>query len=84
MVVTFVMVRTFGFSTADLASFPYAFRVPLSAGRGNGPNPAQHFTLEELEDAERGELGEVEDIGPEVPDSIRSFFQNERNLRTIL
>jgi DNA ligase (NAD+) len=44
---------------------------------------AAAMTLDELRDADREALLAVDDIGPEVADSIRSFFENEQNQRLL-
>ncbi len=66
----------------DLASFIYALGI-RHVGKERARILANNFTLEELENASREELENIEDIGPEVSASIYSFFKSEKNLETL-
>lgn len=58
----------------DLASFLTALGIK-HVGKETAREIASHFPLEELMDADEEELRELEDIGPEIAESIASFFR---------
>lgn len=58
----------------DLASFITALGIHL-VGKETARDLASGFTLEGLMSADREELEQLEDIGPEVADSISGFFE---------
>lgn len=60
--------------TEDLASFLTALGIK-HVGKETARDLAGEFTLDELMEADRGELEELEDIGPEVAESIAAFFE---------
>ncbi|WP_248896754.1 NAD-dependent DNA ligase LigA [Haloplanus halobius] len=62
----------------DLASFLHALGI-RHVGKERARRLADAFDLDALRDADRDALRSVADIGPEVAESIRSFFDNERN-----
>lgn len=66
----------------DLASFIYALGI-RHVGRERARLLAENFSLQELENAEKEELEQIEDLGPEVSASIYSFFRNENNIQTL-
>lgn len=65
-----------------LDRFIYALGI-RHVGSERARDLAASFTIEELMNASVAELRRVEDIGPEVAQSIHSFFDNENN-RTIV
>lgn len=66
----------------DLASFLYALGI-RHVGKERARLLADHFSLDELQEAEPSTLQTVGDIGDEVATSIHSFFANEANRETI-
>jgi DNA ligase (NAD+) len=58
----------------DLASFLTALGI-RHIGKETARDLAEEYTLEELENASKEELMELEDIGPEVAENIESFFE---------
>lgn len=58
----------------DLASFLTALGI-RHVGKETARDLAEEYTLEELENASKEELMELEDIGPEVAENIESFFE---------
>lgn len=67
---------------ADFASFIYALGI-RHVGKERARLLAENFKLDELENADRKELEQVEDLGPEVSASIYSFFRNEKNIEIL-
>lgn len=65
-----------------LDRFIYALGI-RHVGSERARDLARAFTLQELMDASESKLREVDDIGPEVATSIRSFFTNENNRKTV-
>lgn len=66
----------------DLASFIYGLGI-RHVGKERARSLAEKFTLEDLQNADRSEIEEIEDLGPEISKSIHSFFQNERNIESL-
>ncbi|MFB6079790.1 MAG: NAD-dependent DNA ligase LigA [Haloferacaceae archaeon] len=62
----------------DLASFVYALGI-RHVGTERARALSRRFSLAELQDASVDELEAVEDVGPEVAASVRSFFDNDAN-----
>lgn len=67
---------------ADLDRFIYGLGI-RHVGEERARLLAENFSLEELENADREELEQIEDLGPEVSASIVSFFRNENNKKTL-
>lgn len=67
---------------SNLARFIYGLGI-RHVGEERARLLAENFSLEELENAEKEELEQVEDLGPEVSASIYSFFRNENNQKTL-
>jgi DNA ligase (NAD+) len=66
-----------------LARFLYALGIPL-AGEHMVRVLAGHFeTLDDLMEASRADLEDIHEIGPEVADSIVTFFAEKENRRVI-
>lgn len=59
-----------------LSRFIYSLGI-RHVGRETARKLADNFRLEELEEASLDELETVEDVGPEVAESIKSFFSGE-------
>ncbi len=66
----------------DLASFIYALGI-RHVGKERAKLLAERFSIEELESADRGEIEEIRDLGPETSASIHSFFENKKNLKSL-
>jgi DNA ligase (NAD+) len=67
-----------GSTDVDLASFVYALGI-RHVGKSRARALASRFTLDELRDATVEALEAVDDVGPEVAESVRSFFASEAN-----
>ncbi len=66
----------------DLASFVYALGI-RHVGSERARVLAANFTLDELREASVEELRAVEEVGPEVAESIHSFFESPGNVETL-
>jgi DNA ligase (NAD+) len=67
----------------SLARFLWALGI-LHVGEETARDLAQYFgTLEKLIFAPRKDLGEIENIGPAVSESVYNFFRDEKNLKFI-
>ena len=67
----------------ELARFLYALGI-RHVGEHVAEVLSRHFgSLENLAGAGREELKAVEEIGPEIADSVKNFFQDEENLRIL-
>ncbi len=67
----------------DLDRFLYALGIPL-VGSATARLLAQHFaSLDALMAADEATLTEIDDIGPEVAQSIAAFFADDDNRRVI-
>jgi len=67
----------------DLDRFVYALGIPL-VGTATAQQLARRFsTLDDLMSASEETLQEIEDIGPEVAQSISAFFDDEENRQVI-
>lgn len=62
--------------TPELANFIFGLGI-RHVGKETSRTLAQNFTLEELIEANEEELQELDDVGPQVAASIRSFFSGE-------
>lgn len=60
----------------ELANFIFGLGI-RHVGKETSRTLAQNFALEELMEASEEELRELEDVGPQVSASIRSFFSGE-------
>jgi DNA ligase (NAD+) len=67
---------------ADLASFVYALGI-RHVGTERARTLAAAFTLDELMAADEADLLAVDDVGPEVAESIVSYFETEENVETV-
>ena len=67
----------------ELDRFLYALGIPL-VGSATARQLATYFaTLDDLMEADEEELRAIEDVGPEVAQSIAAFFEKEDNRRVI-
>ena len=69
-------------SEPTLSSFVYALGI-RHVGSERARALARAFDLDSLMDASEAELLAVDDVGPEVAASVRSFFDNEDNRETV-
>ncbi|MEF8774122.1 MAG: NAD-dependent DNA ligase LigA [Halobacteriales archaeon] len=67
---------------ADLASLVYALGI-RHVGSERARLLAAEFSLAELRAADAEDLQAVEDVGPEVANSVAAFFDSEDNQRTV-
>ncbi len=69
--------------TATLPNFLYALGIPL-VGQHIAEVLSRHFnTLKEIRKASKEDLEKINEIGPEVAESINQFFSDEDNQETI-
>ncbi|MEN3047022.1 MAG: NAD-dependent DNA ligase LigA [Candidatus Hydrothermales bacterium] len=66
-----------------LERFIYALGIPLIGERGAQILVRKFGSLEKLKNAKFIELRSIPEIGPEMAESVVSFFRNEKNLETI-
>jgi DNA ligase (NAD+) len=66
----------------DLSRFIFGLGI-RHVGSETARSLAEDFSLEELRKASEEQLREVRDIGPEVSESIRSFFTSESSQRLV-
>ncbi|MEN3045158.1 MAG: NAD-dependent DNA ligase LigA [Candidatus Hydrothermales bacterium] len=66
-----------------LERFIYALGIPLIGERGAQLLAKKFGSLERLKNAKYVELRGIPEIGPEMAESVVSFFENEKNLITI-
>ncbi len=62
----------------DAGNFIHALGI-RHVGAERARQLAEAFTLEDLRNASADDLATVEDVGPEVAESVASFFANDRN-----
>jgi DNA ligase (NAD+) len=68
---------------AELYRFLYALGIPL-IGEHLARVLARHYkTLKEIQQADNAELQRIDDVGPEVAESIVTFFEQDENLNQI-
>ncbi|GAB6862725.1 NAD-dependent DNA ligase LigA [Haloplanus litoreus] len=66
----------------DLGTFVYALGI-RHVGTERARALAGAFSLDELMDASATELREIEDVGPEVAESVASYFDTAANVETV-
>ncbi len=66
-----------------LERFIYALGIPLIGERGGKLLARRFGSIERLRNAKYVELRSIPEIGPEMAESIVSFFRNEKNIETI-
>jgi DNA ligase (NAD+) len=66
----------------SLARFVYALGI-RHVGTERARRLADAFALADLREADADELRAVEDVGPEVAESVAAFFADERNRRVV-
>ena len=66
-----------------LDRFLYALGIPLVGQHMSRVLSENFSSLDELKKADREALMEINEIGPEVADGVRAFFDNEDNLKDI-
>ncbi|MFB6122173.1 MAG: NAD-dependent DNA ligase LigA [Haloferacaceae archaeon] len=66
----------------DLASFVYALGI-RHVGTERARALADEFTLDELMEADEDDLLAVDDVGPEVAESVVSYFETPANVETV-
>jgi DNA ligase (NAD+) len=72
-----------GSEDQPLDRFIYAIGIPLVGQHVAQILAREYETLDDLMEADEGELEAVNDIGPEVAHSIVTFFENEQNREVI-
>jgi DNA ligase (NAD+) len=65
-----------------LAAFLYGLGI-RRVGAERARALAAAYTLDDLRAADRETLLAIDDVGPEVADSVRSFFENDQNQRLL-